>query len=78
MIISINTHTVYIENSSAKLLLHELNTNQSHILTDCYSNWMVRTIRPNKLLPFSLGRDLLEQPFALNFFQITILYSVLN
>ena len=38
MIISINTNTVYAENGSAKLLLHELNADQSQILTDFYSN----------------------------------------
>ena len=29
MIISINTNTVYVKNSSDKLLLHKVNTNQS-------------------------------------------------
>ena len=54
MIISINTHTVYVRNGSVKLLLHKLNTNQSHIRTEFYSNWMPRTIRPNELPSSSL------------------------
>ena len=59
MIISINTtNTNTAENGSAKLLLHELNTDQSQILTDFYSNWLPRTIRPNELSSFSLRRDI--------------------
>ena len=51
------TNSVYSENGSTKLLLHELNTDQSQIFTDFYSKWLPGTIRPYKLSSFSLRRD---------------------
>ena len=60
MIISINTNIVYVEMVRLSFCSTS-NTNQSHILTDFYSNWMPRTIRPNELLSSSLGATLCSQ-----------------